>query len=59
MHSDETLESMRDEVVATWGVDPERTAIAGEGDIIDVLRHGVERPLVPLPTERVPAEGDR
>ena len=26
----------RDEVVATWGVDPERTAIAGEGDIIDV-----------------------
>lgn len=36
MHTDEMLEAMRDEVVATWGVDPERCAIAGEGDILDI-----------------------
>ncbi len=36
MHSDDMLESMRDQVVATWGVDPERCAIAGEGDLLDV-----------------------
>jgi phosphoribosyl 1,2-cyclic phosphodiesterase len=36
MHADETLEEMRDDVVARWGVASERCAIAGEGDILDV-----------------------
>jgi phosphoribosyl 1,2-cyclic phosphodiesterase len=36
MHADEMLEAMRDDVVARWGVAPERCAIAGEGDVLDV-----------------------
>jgi phosphoribosyl 1,2-cyclic phosphodiesterase len=36
MHGDEMLEAMRDDVVATWGVPPERCAIAGEGDVLDI-----------------------
>jgi phosphoribosyl 1,2-cyclic phosphodiesterase len=36
MHADEMLETMLEDVIATWGVDPERCAIAGEGDILDV-----------------------
>jgi phosphoribosyl 1,2-cyclic phosphodiesterase len=36
MHADEMLETMLDDVIATWGVDPERVAIAGEGDILDL-----------------------
>ena len=36
MHSDEMLDEMLEDVVATWGVDPDRCAIAAEGDILDV-----------------------
>jgi phosphoribosyl 1,2-cyclic phosphodiesterase len=36
MHDDEMLEAMLDEVVEAWGVDPQRCAIAGEGDILDI-----------------------
>ena len=36
MHADEMLETMLEDVIATWGVEPERCAIAGEGDILDL-----------------------
>jgi phosphoribosyl 1,2-cyclic phosphodiesterase len=36
MHADDMLETMLEDVLETWGVGPERCAIAGEGDILDV-----------------------
>ena len=36
MHADEMLETMRDDVLAAWGVDPARISIAGEGEVLAV-----------------------
>jgi phosphoribosyl 1,2-cyclic phosphodiesterase len=36
MHADDMLDGMLEDVVARWGVDADRCAIAGEGDVLDV-----------------------
>lgn len=36
MHADEELESMREEVLSRWDVDPARCSIATEGEILEV-----------------------